>query len=302
LKLVSFDLNPVGNFGFLFSPLRGFITHSPMKPIDSVLLKVKFLPRPSIFWRLYLHLILIMSALPLIGVAQESSKGNSSHQFSGTITATNNGISIIPSFSLGRPAAFFDLSVGGDRFSFDPMLRFGMDGKPWTFVLWGRYKVIKDSRFTLTIGGHPAFLFQEVDMNVQGKPDQMLVSNRYLAGEVNSSYKLTDRVSVGLYYLRGTAIKSLGAQNSNFIAWNTSISDLKIVKDLSMKINPQVFFLKVDENSGFYANTGVTFIKGDFPVQLQGFVNQKIKSTIAGDDLVWNVSLLYNFSNTYSKK
>lgn len=233
--------------------------------------------------------------------AQEEPSATS-HFFNGTITATNNGISIIPSFSLGRPAAFFDLSIGGDRFSFDPMLRFGMDGKPWTFVLWGRYKVIKDSRFTLTIGGHPAFLFQEVDMTVQGKPDQMLVSNRYLAGEVNSSYKLTDRVSVGLYYLRGTALKSLGAQNSNFLAWNTSFSDLKIVKDLSMKINPQVFFLKVDENSGFYANTGVTFIKGDFPFQFQGFVNQKIKSTIAGDDLVWNVSLLYNFSNTYSKK
>jgi len=81
--------------------------------------------------------------------------------FSGTITATNNGVSIIPAFNLGKPAAFFDLSVGGERLSFDPMFRFGMNEKPWTFVLWWRYKIIKDKRFTLTAGAHPAFLFQD---------------------------------------------------------------------------------------------------------------------------------------------
>ncbi|WP_332910279.1 hypothetical protein [Algoriphagus boritolerans] len=223
-------------------------------------------------------------------------------QISGVITATNNGVSIIPSFTLGRPAVFFDLSMGGERFSFDPMLRFGMDGKPWNFVLWGRYKVIKDSRFTLTIGGHPAFLFQEVDIMVDGKPHKMMVSNRYLAGEAVTNYEFSEKFSMGLYYLRGTGVQVLGARNTDFLALNSQISNLQLVKDFKLRINPQLFFLKVDENSGFYVNSALTLSKGDFPVEFQGFFNQKIRSEVAGDDLVWNMSLLYKFSNTFSKK
>jgi hypothetical protein len=234
--------------------------------------------------------------------AQENPVEQPKRQISGVITATNNGVSIIPSFTLGRPAVFFDLSMGGERFSFDPMLRFGMDGKPWTFVLWGRYKVIKDSKFTLTIGGHPAFLFQEVDMIVDGKPEKMMVGNRYLAGEIVTNYKFSEKFSMGIYFLHGTGVQVLGARNTDFLALNTQISNLKLVKDIKLRINPQLFFLKVDENSGFYVNSALTLSKGDFPVEFQGFFNQKIKSDVAGDDLVWNMSLLYKFSNTFSKK
>lgn len=247
-------------------------------------------------------MIFVSLVLSSHSFAQESATERPTRQISGIITATNNGISIIPSFSLGRPAVFFDLSMGGERFSFDPMLRFGMDGKPWTFVLWGRYKLIKDSKFTLTVGGHPAFLFQEVDMVVAGKPKKMMVGNRYLAGEIATNYRFSKKFSMGLYYLRGTGIQVLGAQNSGFLALNSQISNINLVRDFKLRINPQLFFLKVDENSGFYANSALTLKKGDFPVELQGFFNKKIKSEVAGDDLVWNMSLLYMFSNTFSKK
>lgn len=223
-------------------------------------------------------------------------------QMSGTITATSNGISIIPSFSLGRPAVFFDLSMGGERLSFDPMLRFGMDGKPWTFILWGRYKVIKDKRFSLTVGGHPAFLFQEKEMIVDGKEEKAFIANRYLAAEVNTNYRITDKFSLGLYYLRGSGIQVIAAKNSDFLALNAGFSDLKLAGDYHMNVNPQVFFLQVDENYGFYTNTALTLKKTDFPFQLQTFFNQKIKSTILGNDLVWNVSLIYKFENRYAKK
>jgi hypothetical protein len=31
-------------------------------------------------------------------------------------------------------------------------------------------------------------------------------------------------------------------------------------------------------------------------------VNQKIKSSIPGDDFIWNVGIMYLFSTTYQKK
>ena len=242
--------------------------------------------------------LLVLFLLTSDVFAQEAGK----RHLGGTITATNNGVSIIPSFTLGRPAVLFDLTMGGERLSFDPMLRFGMDGKPWSFVLWGRYKLIKKDRFSFTVGAHPAFIFQETEMVVNGNKETMMVTNRYFAGELNSSYKVSDRVQLGIYYLRGTALQSLGPKNSNFLALNTQVSNIGLVSDFKLRVNPQFFYLKVDDTSGYYVNSAFTFSKGNFPVNFQAFFNQKIKSTVPGDDLVWNLSLLYTFSTTFSKK
>ncbi|TDQ19442.1 hypothetical protein DFQ04_1263 [Algoriphagus boseongensis] len=222
--------------------------------------------------------------------------------FNGTITATNNGISIIPSFSLGRPAVFFDLSVGGDRLSFDPMFRFGMNGKPWSFVLWWRYKLIKDSRFTLTAGAHPAFLFQDMEVIVDGKPQKMFIANRYLAGEINQMYKFSDKFSAGIYYLHGSGFNPTGPKNSDFLALNTVISNLRLGKEFKLRMNPQFYFLSVDKGNGWYVTSSFTLSKDNFPISFQTLFNQKLSSTVPGDDLVWNVSLLYNFANNYRKE
>lgn len=281
--------------------VKGFNPFLHLKKLSKPMLSFDFRSFSARFGK-QLHCLtlglLVMFLLTSGVLAQEAGK----RQLGGTITATNNGVSIIPSFTLGRPAVFFDLTMGGERFSFDPMLRFGMDGRPWSFVLWGRYKLIKKDRFSLTVGGHPAFIFQETEMIVNGNKETMMVTNRYLAGELNANYKLSDRVQMGIYYLRGTALQSLGPKNSNFLAFNTQISNIGLISDFNLRINPQFFFLKVDDNSGYYLNSAFTFSKGEFPVSFQAFFNQKLKSTVPGDDLVWNLSLLYTFSTTFSKK
>ncbi|WP_051287292.1 hypothetical protein [Algoriphagus mannitolivorans] len=248
-------------------------------------------------------LFLFLSLSPR-GYSQSADSGQKSPErhFNGTITATNNGISIIPAFTLGRPAVFFDLSVGGERLSFDPMFRFGMNGKPWTFVLWWRYKLIKDKKYTLSAGAHPAFLFQDKEVIVDGELKKMFIANRYLAAEINQMYKFSDKFSMGIYYLHGTGFNPTGPKNTDYLALNLVLSNLRVGENYSLKINPQLFFLSVDKNSGTYLNSSFTLSKDKFPIAFQTFFNQKIKSSVAGDDLVWNVSLLYNFSNTYSKR
>jgi hypothetical protein len=234
-------------------------------------------------------------------IAQELAPAKPTGQFGGVITATNNGVSIIPSFTLGRPALLFDLSLSGERFSFDPMLRFGMDGKPWSFVFWGRYKAIKDKPFTLTLGAHPAFIFAERIVKVNGQEKSMFVSQRFLAMEVAPMYKFSKRLSMGLYYLRGHGFNPIPPDNSNFLALNTVVSNIPVGGDFNLRVNPQLFFLKVDDNSGTYITSNFTVSKPGFPIGFQGLVNQKIKSTIPGDDFIWNVGLLYLFSTPYHK-
>ncbi len=234
-------------------------------------------------------------------IAQEQTPAKPSGQFGGVITATNNGVSIIPSFTLGRPALLFDLSLSGERFSFDPMLRFGMDGKPWSFVFWGRYKAIKDKPFTLTLGAHPAFIFAERIVKVNGQEKTMFVSQRFLAMEIAPMYKFSNRFSLGLYYLRGHGFNPIPPDNSNFLALNTVVSNLPLGGDFNLRVNPQLFYLKVDDNSGTYFTSNFTVTKPGFPIGFQGLFNQKIKSTIPGDDFIWNVGLLYLFSTPYHK-
>lgn len=234
-------------------------------------------------------------------IAQEQTPAKPTGQFGGVITATNNGVSIIPSFTLGRPALLFDLSLSGERFSFDPMLRFGMDGKPWSFVFWGRYKAIKDRPFTLTLGAHPAFIFAERIVKVNGREEKMFVSQRFLAMEVAPMYKFSKRLSMGLYYLRGHGFNPIPPDNSNFLALNTVVSNIPVGGDFNLRVNPQLFYLKVDDNSGTYITSNFTVSKPGFPIGFQGLVNQKIKSTIPGDDFIWNVGLLYLFSTPYHK-
>jgi len=63
--------------------------------------------------------------------------------FSGGITATNKGISTIPSSTLGKAATIFNFSFRKNRLNFDPELRFDMeDIKPWSFIFWWRYRLI----------------------------------------------------------------------------------------------------------------------------------------------------------------
>ena len=258
-------------------------------------------PLKSKFRILIVLLIFVSSSFMKNAMAQESLKQPMIHHFNGTITATNNGISLIPSFSLGRPALFFDLSVGGERLSFDPMFRFGMDGKPWAFVFWWRYKVVKDSRFTLNVGAHPAFIFSEMPVMVDGKEEKMMVTKRFLAGEITPMFKVSDRFSFGLYYLQGHGLNPVPPYRTNFLALNTVISDLPLFWNLNFSLNPQFYFLRVDDTSGTYFTSSFTLKKTDFPLRIQSIVNQKIKSDVPGDDFVWNVSLLYTFANEYKK-
>ncbi|MDF0709211.1 hypothetical protein [Flagellimonas okinawensis] len=101
--------------------------------------------------------------------------------FSGTASVTNNGISLIPSFSLGDPALIFDLKFKKGKLSFEPDMRFALEGKPWTFIFWWRYRAIDKERFSLRVGAHPALNFRTISIVRNGRSEEILESRRYWA-------------------------------------------------------------------------------------------------------------------------
>ena len=221
----------------------------------------------------------------------------------GAVTVTNNGISFIPNFTLGKPAAIFDLSVGGKKLSFEPQFRFALEGKPWSFIFWWRYKLFQDDKFQVTMGAHPAFLFKTSTFLIDSIPIEKIVAERYLAGELSSNYLLAKNISIGLYYLYGHGIEIDAIRNTHFLALRSNFSDMKLTKHFFLRFNPQFYYLKMDENDGFYFSSTLTLARRNFPLSISALINQTIQSEIPADkDFVWNVSLIYSFNEEYIEK
>jgi hypothetical protein len=220
--------------------------------------------------------------------------------FSSAVSITNNGISLVPTFSLGKPAAIVNLLMGTRRMTFEPDLRVSLEGKPWSFVFWGRYKVLTNNRFRLNVGAHPAINFATETVSVNGGSREMIVAQRFLAGEVVPYYLLTKNISIGMYYLYGRGLEANSFRNGHFITLNSNFSNVRLSNQLYMQFTPQVFYLKLDEQDGFYVTSTVTLSKRNFPFSLQSIINKTIKSNIAGSkDLVWNATLIYSFNKEY---
>lgn len=225
--------------------------------------------------------------------------------FSGLMGVTTNGISIIPTFSLNAPAVNFLLSVKKNRFSFDPDIRATFDGKKGSLVFWFRYKAIQGKRFNLQTGVHPAYnlaLREILSTSTSSGFTTITQARRFVATEIFPSYKVSDKVSLGIYYLRGFGLQKDGPINSNFITFNTNISGIRIFKDHYFQYTPQFYYLKLDQNDGIYYTHTVGISSTKHPFLLQSTINKEIRTNIPGSqNLAWNLSLFYAFNKKYGR-
>jgi len=250
-----------------------------------------------------LWIILTFSVLTQLTFAQRIDSLRIPNNFSGAVTVTTKGISIVPNLTLGKPAAIFDLTMGKGNLTFEPSFRFALEGRPWSFLFWWRYKVVKTGKFRLSIGAHPALSFKTTAAETDGVTETTTKVYRYLAAEVSPTYLLSKNTGIGIYYLTSRGIEKILTQHTNLIALRGNISNIKITNKVYLGLNPQVYFLKMDEHQGFYFNSSITLAESNFPVSLSAMFNKRLKSDIPADnDFIWNISLRYTFNKEYVKK
>lgn len=220
--------------------------------------------------------------------------------FRSALSVTQNGFSFIPSFSLGKPALIFEPSIGNKRLSFEPQLRFSLEGKPWSFIFIYKYKLVDRSKFSIQVGGHiPALVFSTQTIIRNGATENAIVSQRFLAAELIPNYNLSKKVSIGMYFLRGHGFDKGGIQDSYYAGLRSTITNLNITKRIFFKFNPQVYYLKTDDNDGVYVTNTLTLAVRNFPLSISNIVNKAIRSNIPGKDFDWNVSVVYSFDKNY---
>lgn len=243
---------------------------------------------PGILW------LLVMVTEPLSAQSNDSTR-----YFGGSAAVTNNGLSLVPTFSLNKPAALVILNMG-KRLTFDPEFRFSLeDGKPWSFIFWGRYKLVQDGKFRLTLGLHPGYLFSTETTTNNGSTYEIITTQRYLATEIAPNYFIRKNTSIGLYYLHSNGFSESSVKDLHFITLNVNFNKIDIFKSYYLKFNPQVYYLKMDDNDGFYVTSTLTLARTDFPLSIQTINNQIITSEIPSKNFVWNVSLIYSFGKQY---
>jgi hypothetical protein len=234
--------------------------------------------------------------------AQQADSIPSKTIVSGQVGITNNGFSIVPSFSLNSPAVLLMGSVRKNKISFEPDIRLVPDASKGGLLFWLRYRLVDKDKFKLRLGAHPAFSFVHRNITANGNTTRITEMLRFLAFEVVPSYQIQPNWGVSAMYLQGHGMQSHGPQLTRVLFLNTNISNLPLSNNLRFHLFPTVFFLYTDGKQGdYFSLTGVLAHK-KLPFTLQGTINQTFQSNVPNNqDFMWNVMLAYNFRKTFQR-
>ncbi|MBU3715311.1 MAG: hypothetical protein FGM46_10265 [Ferruginibacter sp.] len=221
--------------------------------------------------------------------------------YSGSLGITNNGFSIIPSFSFNDPAAIVLLSWKKNRFSVDPEFRITPTLEKGSILLWFRYHAIEGKRFSFRVGAHPAVNWFPSTLIQNGVKEDLVRLRRFFAWELLPSYRISSTWNVSLYYLQGNGLQRSGPQTTHFINLNTTITNIRITHSLRLSVSPAFFYLFLDGDDGVFFTASASLGIMDRPFLLQSTINQKLQSSINGTlPFMWNVGIAYTFKKHLS--
>lgn len=236
-------------------------------------------------------------------LAQEKdAPGEKVSRFGGAVTVQSKGISTIPNLTLGKPALVFDMSVGR-KLTFEPQFRFSLAGKPWAMVFWFRYKLLTGNKFTLDTRANTSLSFKTYTDTSSTAYNENIRATRYIAAALSPNYQFNKYFGAGMYLFYTRGIEKYITQNTYMVSLRPSISNIPIIKDISGRIGPEVYYLKMDSKDGVYLNATFLITKKDFPFSVSGLINKALSSNIPSEyDLLWNVGLIYSFNKSYVEK
>ena len=172
--------------------------------------------------------VLAASSLAHPALSQVVDGARSRTEVTWAMSVTNKGISGIPAFTLGKPAASLDASIHRGGFSVNPQFRVGLDGTPWSFLVWGRYRLLDRDRLRVSVGAYPALAFRTATVSVNGVAREVVVARHFAAGELSPRYALSRNVTVGTYYLYSHGLDADVTRHTHFVAARAGLANLRL--------------------------------------------------------------------------
>ena len=242
---------------------------------------------------------IIITAFALLSFNLSYSQNNNQKgfldDFKASASITNNGISLVPTFSLGDPAILFDVKLIKGKYSFEPEIKYSLEGKPWTMLFWFRHKTVEKKNFSLRTGIHPGVNFRTIQINRDVVNENIIEARRFIAAEIAPNFIIRNNITVGAYYLYSRGLDN-SPKNNHFLVANSFFSNINLFDNYQASVSPQVYYLKQDKLDGLYTVGFITINKKLSPISLSFILNKAIETKILPeDDFTWNVSINYKF-------
>ncbi len=211
---------------------------------------------------------------------------------SGSISINSNGIAPVPAFTLGDPAFITSVSLIKGRFSYDPVLGYGLDLKPWFIDNWLHYKFIARPVFEMRAGFNYSTFFSEYKL-----PDEtILQGQRYFAFALEAVYTLKPKNTLQFAYWNDRG-QEPGTIKGHFLSIIGERTDIAFSKSFLLSAGIQLFYVDYTaENDGLFIAPKASASVKNVPLQLYFQGIQAIVSNIEPfPDFKWNLGLAYIF-------
>jgi len=212
-----------------------------------------------------------------------------------TISLNSNGIASIPAFSLDKPAVMASLTFVKNRFSYEPLLAYGLDFKPWFIDNWLHYKLVVKPSFELRTGINLSTFFskytppEDVTLN-----ETILQGQRYFALELTATYKLSPNsyLLLSCWNDRGQEPGTLTGLYFNFVAERT---DINAGKNILLAAAIQLFYIDYDgNNDGLFISPKISASVRNVPCAIFFQAIQPLTSNISPyPGFRWNIGISY---------
>lgn len=244
---------------------------------------------PKIFF--FIWITSTMFSMNAFAISTDSSRKAEPLKASANILITNNGISVLPNFMLGKPATIVNLSIGKKRFFFEPELRWQLNGNPWAYIFRLKYKANLTKKLSYTLDVRPSYVFRENQVTINGQQENRWITTRNFTVELLPLWKFSNKFEIGGSLLVSKGLDSYGVQKNTYFAIQPKFPKIAINSKYYIGYFPQLFYLTLDKASGYYYSQSVSFNKKDFPIYLTSIFTYKIQSTVIGNTIVWNAGL-----------
>jgi hypothetical protein len=209
---------------------------------------------------------------------------------SGSFSINSNGVASVPAFTLGEPAFITSVSIAKRRFSYDPVLGYGLDLKPWFFDNWLHYKFVTRPIFEMRAGFNYSTYFSEYKL-----PDEtILQGQRYFAFALEAVYTFKPKQTLQFAYWNDRG-QEPGTIQGHFLSVTGERTEIEVAKKIVLSAGLQLFYINYTaENDGLFIVPKASAAVKKIPLLLYFQGIQAITSNIEPfPGFNWNLGLAY---------
>ena len=235
---------------------------------------------------------LLLFHISLIAFSQESQDTLKSNlEAAVSFSLNSNGIASIPSFSLGKPAVVVSGTIAKGRFSFDPVLAYSLEMKPWYIDSWFRYKIVIRPEFELKAGAN----FSTFCSGFMINDEEILKAERYFAFSLTGTLRFSPVSSISLDYWSDNG-QEKGSLQGHFVAFTYDRSEINLGKKASSSFYLMLFYINYSgNNDGLFISPRIAFSIRKIPSALFFQATQAFRSNISPwPGFRWNIGISYN--------